>query len=72
MEQMVWRTCELKVLAFSVLSAPSHSRHPPLFSRWGGAEVWVQIDSGIFPHFFFLTSLNGLQSVCREITYAFY
>lgn len=39
--------------AFPVLSATLTLPPPPTFSRWGGAEVWVKVDSAFSPHFFF-------------------
>lgn len=70
MEPTVWRTGELVVSAFSVLSATlTLPPHPP-FSRWGGAEVWVQVDSAIPPLPF--TSSGDLQSFCRDLICAFY
>lgn len=47
--------------AFPVLSATLTLPPPPTFSRWGGAEVWVRVDSAFSPHFFFI-STGVLQS----------
>lgn len=47
--------------AFPVLSATLTLPPPPTFSRWGGAEVWVQVDSPLPPIFFFI-STGVLQS----------
>lgn len=55
--------------AFPVLSATLTLPPPPTFSRWGGAEVWVQVDSPFPPIFFFYLDGCSAELICSFYQY---
>ena len=69
---MEWRTWDLEVLAFSVLSAPSHSRHPPLFPDGAGLRCGADCFSYFPPFFFFFLTFLGRLENRRGKTFFFF